>query len=69
MKALGGPDRYEELLRDTIGYAARYGHQQFSEIMNMTQDELTDFNEGIQGWIHIEQKSGRGVLSALGGGG
>lgn len=40
-----------------IGYAARYGNQQRSEILDWTNEELTKFNEALFFWIEKENTS------------
>jgi len=68
MESVGGVEQYREILYHLIGYAARYGHQQMSEIGHMTQEELSHFNDGVEHWIKIEKKTGSGLMHALAGG-
>lgn len=43
-----------------VAIAARYGHQQRSEIYAMSSNELESFNEALFYWIEKENKSGQG---------
>jgi len=42
----------------TIACAARYGHQQLSEIGELTWDQLVRFNDGLGYLIESENKTG-----------
>ncbi len=61
VKAYGeeGVDGYIGRIYKMVGHAARYGHQQHSEIMNLTFDELILFNDAVTGWIIKENSSTR----------
>ena len=52
------PDLHTKELWKMVAYAARYGHQQMSEIMSTSSAKLTEFNEGIIFWIEKENSSG-----------
>ena len=54
-------DEYISDIYKMVAVAARYGHQQRSEIGDMTFDQLQRLNDGLYYLIEKENETGRGL--------
>lgn len=67
--AIEDVEKHLDNLWTLIATAARYGHQPISEIMSLTLDQLTRFNDQLANMIERENKSGTSLQGRMSTGG
>lgn len=65
----GGVVSFKERLWTRVAFAARYGHQNVRDLLQMERGQLESFNDALAGLLRDENKNGSNFTETMMNGG